>query len=376
MSMISPTRNAGVPRSKAKKERLPSFQQLQQAKNKSTSAASADTTKAIAPNPISPTSTADTTEEDMDMISTTPIISFTRLQQQQQNQLPHQHQRHGSDSLSQWNDDVSNDNGIVHGNSYNSVTPQQIGRLPSMKELDIALNGVACNTNDEDDTNINDVSYRNNSEANYSMGGETAVTGNMSAYSTSNTPFLGRRVTPRSTSTSKSNVSSCRDESPEPNGGSSASRRLFMCGAVDVTTEIKGSFQDVNDTVRQIITAVRKFGPDEKDAVKDTLKDAQSYMKQKVLAAILSKNRCGGGATKSYDEDDNEDEDEDLRATSPRRRDRDAVHDVRRRHRRRERREERAEHDELAHASEEVVYDKSSIGMDKSELERLKVFEC
>ena len=152
-----------------------------------------------------------------------------------------------------------------------------------------------------------------------------------------------------------------------------------MCGAVDVTTEIKGSFQDVNDTVRQIITAVRKFGPDEKDAVKDTLKDAQSYMKQKVLAGILAKNRCGGGATRSHDEDDTEDEDadtEDLRTTSPRQRDRDAVHDVRRRHRRRERREERAEHDELAQASKEVVYDKSSIGMDTSELERLKVFEC
>jgi len=380
MSMISPTRNAGIPRSKANKhDYLPSFQQLQQttknSNNSKSSVASINTNNAMAHHPISPTSTADTTEVDGDMISTTPIVSLQQQQQQQQQQ-----QRHGSDSLSQWGDDAPNDNSnstLYDGNSYKSVTPQQhIGSLASMKELDIALNTVASRSSD----------------ANISMGGETAVTGNMSAFN--NTPF-SRRVTPRTTSKS----SSSRDESPEST--SNTSRRLFMCGAVDVTTEIKGSFQDVSDTVRQILT-VRKFGPDERDAVKDTLKDAQSFMKQKVLNGILAKSRCGGAGARSQDDEDEDEDserdrrsrrrgsritshssDRELRVNSPKSRGRDdatarssASSTVPAARRRRERSEGNAENDELAQESEEVLYDKSVSGMGSSELERLKVFEC
>ena len=382
MSLVSPNRIAGTPRPNKKvKDRLPSFQQLQQTKHKS----SAATDKTVVPHPIiSPTSTAESTEDDGDMISTTPIVSLARLRQHQH------HQRRGSDSLSQWDngdDDAPNDTssaGNFYGNAYKSlITPssQQIGGLAAMKELDIALNTVASSS----------------SEANYSVGEETAVTGNMSAFSSPNyTPFLTnssgtRRVTPRNTP--KSNLSSCQEEEEETPEPSTTSRRLFMCGAVDVTNEIKGSFQDVNDTVRQIFTTVRRFGPDEKDAVKDTLKDAQSFVKQKVLAGILSKNRCGGGgaaaaARSPDDDDDDEKEHSDLRDnnSSKRRDHRDEtargrkvtssiLHDVRRRRGSWE--EEKAKNvDDFGQESKEVVYENHISGMERSELERLKVFEC
>ncbi len=373
MSLVSPTRNVGMPRPNKKvKDRLPSFQQLQQTKNKSSAvASSAATDKTAVPHPIiSPTSTAESTEDDMDMISTTPIVSFARLRQHQH------HQGHESDSLSQWDDDAPNDTSTTGllCKAYHSVItpPHQIGGLAAMKELDIALNRVASS-----------------SEANYSMGEETAVTGNMSAFSSPhNAPFLTTSSSStRPRNTPKSNLSSCRqeDESPEPTN-TSTSRRLFMCGAVDVTTEMKGSFQDVNDTVRQIFTTVRRFGPNEKEAVKDTLKEAQSFMKQRVLAGILANNRCGGGgAAKSLGDDDDDEEYSDLRDNnSSRRRDRDAtargrkitrstVHDARRRRGR----EGNAKNVyDFAQESEEVVYDKRIHGMESSELERLKAFEC
>ena len=47
-----------------------------------------------------------------------------------------------------------------------------------------------------------------------------------------------------------------RDESPEP----LRPRRLGMCGAIDVDDDLKESIQDVNATVKQILS-VRPFGP-------------------------------------------------------------------------------------------------------------------
>ena len=62
-----------------------------------------------------------------------------------------------------------------------------------------------------------------------------------------------------------------------------------MCGAVNVKDELKGSFQDVNETVRQIFTTVRRFGPDEKHALRETFRDAQYFMRKKVRSALLRK---------------------------------------------------------------------------------------
>lgn len=49
--------------------------------------------------------------------------------------------------------------------------------------------------------------------------------------------------------------------------------------------ELKESIQDVSDTVKQIFSTVRRFGPDEKDAVRD-------FVKSKVRSTLLRDNPC------------------------------------------------------------------------------------
>ena len=60
-------------------------------------------------------------------------------------------------------------------------------------------------------------------------------------------------------------------------------RRLFFCG-MDVDNELR---EDVNETVRQIITTVKSFGQEEKDAVRETFWDASSFMRSKVRNALV-----------------------------------------------------------------------------------------
>lgn len=70
-----------------------------------------------------------------------------------------------------------------------------------------------------------------------------------------------------------------REKSPSEN----RYRRLLLCGA-ELPEEIRGSLQDVNATMRQI--ASLKFGPEEKEAVRDTLKEAKNYTIEKVRSAL------------------------------------------------------------------------------------------
>ena len=61
-----------------------------------------------------------------------------------------------------------------------------------------------------------------------------------------------------------------RDVSPEP------PKRLLMCGAEGIVTEVKGSIQDLRVSVRQVVNVLqlkRKFGREELDAVGETLRD-------------------------------------------------------------------------------------------------------
>jgi hypothetical protein len=48
--------------------------------------------------------------------------------------------------------------------------------------------------------------------------------------------------------------------------------------------------RDVTDSVRQIFTTVQRFGPDERDAVRETLLDARDYITEKVGTSLFS---CG-----------------------------------------------------------------------------------
>ena len=66
-----------------------------------------------------------------------------------------------------------------------------------------------------------------------------------------------------------------RDVSPEP------PKRLLMCGAEGIVTEVKGSIQDVRVSVRQVVNVLqlkRKFGREELDAVGETLRDMHHFV--------------------------------------------------------------------------------------------------
>ena len=61
-------------------------------------------------------------------------------------------------------------------------------------------------------------------------------------------------------------------------------------GKAPIREEIRGSMRDVTDSVRQIFTTVQRFGPDERDAVRETLLDARDYITEKVGTSLFS---CG-----------------------------------------------------------------------------------
>jgi len=227
------------------------------------------------------------------------------------------------------------------GSGSRSQLPSLITRQAS-KELDLALGDVpAVSSSSDVDDNM---STYMESEATYDHSEATAATAVTGHVSTSSTKA---HVTPENSSTEGRSRSENRDrgrrerrgqdESPEP-------RRLVMCGVND---ELKGSIQDVNDTMRQIFTTVRKFGPNEKDAVRETFKDAQYFMKEKVRSALVRKNNN----RRSPDR-------ERMDESPPRRRNRET--NERRNSKREVRRRERVPAKEKARADEssEVVYDR------------------
>ena len=57
-----------------------------------------------------------------------------------------------------------------------------------------------------------------------------------------------------------------------------------------IREEIRGSIRDVTDSVMQIFTTVQRFGPDERDAVRETLLDARDYITEKVGTSLFG---CG-----------------------------------------------------------------------------------
>lgn len=57
--------------------------------------------------------------------------------------------------------------------------------------------------------------------------------------------------------------------------------KLAMCGA-DINDEVKMALVDVQVSLRQIVSTVRTFGPEEKECVRATLKDMKSTVKNKV----------------------------------------------------------------------------------------------
>lgn len=81
-------------------------------------------------------------------------------------------------------------------------------------------------------------------------------------------------------------------------------------GGLGLGNEIRASMRDVTDSVRQIFTAVQRFGPEERDAVRETLLDAGNFVSEKVREKLFPGCGCV----------DDVDVRTETRETSPRRR--------------------------------------------------------
>ena len=181
-------------------------------------------------------------ENDIMMLDVTPIPSAGRLESAA-----------GASRMAQWDDTINED-------MFTSLAMPLDGLIGgATKELDYALAG--------DHDNMSVVA----SEATAVTGNVSGFNSRMSSYSSSSTTM--KKVTSSQVSPpnkdhhrddfrdwverkGRSDNILLRDESPEP----LRPRRLGMCGAIDVDDELKESIQDVNATVKQILS-VRPFGP-------------------------------------------------------------------------------------------------------------------
>jgi hypothetical protein len=142
---------------------------------------------------------------------------------------------------------------------------------PLATELDIALGFAIHDDNHDDNMSIGSPSVA------------TAVTGNVSQVTPDDKLPIdnGRERRGRCNSSGRARQrqhgrTTRRETSPD-------SRRLALGGSVVFNDEIRASMRDVTDSVRQIITTVRRFGPDEREAVRDTLLDARNFVSAVLL---------------------------------------------------------------------------------------------
>ena len=156
------------------------------------------------------------------------------------------------------------------------------------RELDIALASADRVHHDDDDMSVDTPSVA------------TAVTANVSQVTPDDSHPVeesrGRRS--RSNSSGRARQRRYRRKAatrqPSPD-----TRRLAMCGYAGMNDEIRASMRDVADSVRQILSTVRRFGPDERDAVRATL----CSVNDKVRATLSSS--CGrADVTGSFDVSD------------------------------------------------------------------------
>ena len=69
----------------------------------------------------------------------------------------------------------------------------------------------------------------------------------------------------------------------------------FLCGALAAAdNDVDGTLRaDARDLLRQIVQTLRSFGPEEKEAVRETLIDASNVMKR-ALRAVAGPFKCDG----------------------------------------------------------------------------------
>ena len=160
------------------------------------------------------------------------------------------------------------------------------------RELDIALGSAGRDHHDDDNMSVDNPSVA------------TAVTENVSQVTPDdNRPAeesRGRRSRSNSSGRARQRRHGRKTATRQP---SPDTRRLVMCGYVGMNDEIRASMRDVADSVRQIFSTVRRFGPDERDAVRAALSEARHSVNDKVMATLSSS--CGrADFTGSFDVSD------------------------------------------------------------------------
>ncbi|EED93399.1 predicted protein [Thalassiosira pseudonana CCMP1335] len=199
--------------------------------------------------------------------------------------------RLGSSSFEQWGDIVMEDVAKL------SVPSKQ--QTQASKELDIALQSGARIEDDNDESGApNNI----DEEANTTKSQRKVVSPDNSFENASSegSPKRERRrsqmkrrdVEPASSKGGprrerRRSQMTRSDVEPAP-----STTKLVLCGATLNISETKGIIQDAKESLRQIFTTVRRFGPDEKEAVRATLKDAKDSVKDTLRSAVGGK--CGG----------------------------------------------------------------------------------
>ena len=155
-------------------------------------------------------------------------------------------------------------------------------------ELDIALGSAGRDHHDNDNMSVESPSVA------------TAMTANVSQVTPDDNRSAeegrGRRSRSNSSDRARQRRHGRKTATRQP---SPDTRRLVMCGYVGMDDDIRASMRDVADSVRQIISTVRRFGPDERDAVRATL----CSVNDKVRATLSSS--CGrADVTGSFDVSD------------------------------------------------------------------------
>ena len=195
-----------------------------------------------------------------------------------------------SGSQSQWN---------VHDNGSQSFNIRRPGggvpnRLdtsisPLSLDLGVSLGSADRVHHDDDDMSVDTPSVA------------TAVTANVSQVTPDDSHPVeesrGRRSRSNSSGRARQRRYRRKAATRQP---SPVTHRLAMCGTVglNLDDEIRASVRDVADSVGQIFMTVKRFGPKERDAVRDTLLDAQYFIREKILKncgyTLLSKRvACG-----------------------------------------------------------------------------------
>ncbi|KAL3785389.1 hypothetical protein ACHAW5_007866 [Stephanodiscus triporus] len=155
---------------------------------------------------------------------------------------------------------------------------------PITLDLDVSMGSAGRNDHHDDNMSVGSPSV------------STAVTGNVSQVTPEDNLAVEDGRERRSRTNSSERARQGRRRGKTARRRTSISRGHVMCGTVELklNNEIRASMQDINDAVQQIFATVQRFGPDERDAVRNTIVDAGYFFTKKCGATFSPKRAtCG-----------------------------------------------------------------------------------